>query len=118
MSKPNPRRSNGTLRNKLRKRMAAHQGPCALCGRPIDYTLPAGDDWSFELDEIVPVSRYQEGGYATPEQCALDPANHQPAHRICNRAKSNKMMKDEGKESLQASICTSPIDWFGLFAAK
>lgn len=71
--------------------MAAKGLPCAICGQAIDYTLPAGDPMSFELDEIVPVSRYQEGGYATPEQCAQDPANHQPAHRICNQKKSNKM---------------------------
>ena len=48
---------------------------------------------SFEVDEIVPVSRYREGGYATPEQCALDFSNTQPAHRICNQRKGNGRRK-------------------------
>lgn len=56
--------------------------PCAICGQPIDYDLPAMHPMSYELDEIVPVSL---GG------SELDPGNVQPAHRICNRRKSNKM---------------------------
>ena len=42
MSKPNPRRANGSRRTALRKRVAAMGLPCALCGQPIDYALPAG----------------------------------------------------------------------------
>lgn len=53
-----------------------------MCGQPIDYSLPALDPWSYELDEIVPVSL---GG------SELDPDNVQPAHRICNQRKGNKM---------------------------
>lgn len=56
--------------------------PCAICGHPIDYTLPAGDPLSYELDEIVPVSL---GGDE------LDPENVQPAHRICNQMKGNRL---------------------------
>ena len=72
----NPRRKNGTLRNRIRARIRARGLPCALCGGPIDYSLPAGDPWSFEVDEIVPVSK---GGDP------LDIANCQPAHRVCNQ---------------------------------
>lgn len=81
MSKPNPRRANGTRRTALRKRVAALGLPCALCGKAIDYSLPAGNPMSYELDEIVPVSRYAEGGYASAEEAALDVRNVQPAHR-------------------------------------
>ena len=82
MSKPNPRRSNSTRRNKIRARIKAQGLPCALCGAPIDYSLPAGDPMSFEVDEIIPVSL---GGDP------LDITNCQPAHRICNQRKGNKL---------------------------
>lgn len=76
----NPRRTNGSRRTKLRNRVRAMGLPCALCGQPIDYSLPAGDPMSYELDEIVPVSK---GG------SPYDPANVQPAHRICNQRKGD-----------------------------
>lgn len=85
----NPRYRNGARRRKLRARLKAQGLPCALCGKPIDYTLPARHPMSFEVDEIVPVSRYREGGYSSPEQCALDPSNLRPAHRICNQRRGN-----------------------------
>ena len=72
----NPRRTNGSRRTKLRNRVRAMGLPCAICGHPIDYSLPAGDPMSYELDEIVPVSK---GG------SPYDPGNVQPAHRICNQ---------------------------------
>lgn len=78
----NPRRANGSKRTKLRKRFASLGLPCALCGQPIDYSLPAGHPMSYELDEIVPVSR---GGDP------YDEGNVQPTHRICNQRKGNRM---------------------------
>ncbi len=83
MAKSNPRRTNSTRRNNLRKRIKDLGLPCAICGKPIDYSLPARDPMSYELDEIIPVSR---GGDP------LDINNVQPAHRCCNLAKSNKIM--------------------------
>ncbi len=82
----NPRYSNGNLRRKLRARLKSEGRPCAICGRPIDYALPANDPWSFEADEIVPVSR---GG------SPFDYGNLQPTHRRCNQIKSNRMPGDE-----------------------
>lgn len=85
MTRTNPRRANGSARNKLRARVKARGEPCAICGRPIDYSLGMVVDprtgrtrphpFSFVLDEIVPVS---QGGDP------LDPANVQPAHWVCN----------------------------------
>lgn len=69
---PNPRNANGSRRRKIRARWASIGAPCALCGRPIDYSLRTPDPMSFEVDEIVPVSM---GGDP------LDWANTQPAHR-------------------------------------
>lgn len=85
------RYANGHARRKVRAWLKAQGRPCALCGMPIDYDLPAGDPWSFEVDEIVPVSR---GG------SPIDPANVQPAHRICNQRKGNRMAGDAGTRGL------------------
>ena len=94
----NPRRHSGRKRDRMRKYFAAQGAPCALCGKPIDYSLPhtviirgrrVCNDAAFELDEICPVSRWREGGYASPEACVDDVNNLQPAHRLCNRIKSN-----------------------------
>jgi 5-methylcytosine-specific restriction endonuclease McrA len=82
VAKPNPRRTNGSRRSKLRARVAARGEPCAICGGFIDYSLPAGHPDSYELDEIIPVSK---GGDP------YDIENVQPAHRRCNRMKSNKL---------------------------
>ncbi len=92
MSKYNFRRTY--KRDQLRKQVMAEGLPCALCHRPIDYSLPAGDPWSFELDEKVPPS------LLPPEMrkaAASDPGNVQPAHRICNQRKSNKVAGVNGK---------------------
>lgn len=87
----NPRRTNGTRRNKLRARVKAMGLPCALCGLAIDYSLPAGDPMSYELDEIIPVSK---GGDP------YDINNVQPAHRICNQRKGNKITSSKTKQSM------------------
>ena len=72
---------------RLVRERAANGEPCALCGQPIDLSLPQWEirngrrwrtPWSLECDEIVPVSR---GGSPT------DPNNVQPTHRICNQKK-------------------------------
>lgn len=83
-SSANPRYANGHRRRQLRNRVKARRDPCALCGLPIDYDLPVGDPMSYELDEIIPVSR---GGDP------LDISNVQPSHRICNQRKSNKILE-------------------------
>lgn len=91
----NARRSNGSRRNANRARMRAEGRGCWICrafGRPdaIDYSLPARHPMSFELDELVPVSKYWLGGYATPEACAMDYANNDATHRCCNNWRKNK----------------------------
>lgn len=82
-SKPpgNPRNANGNARRKLRARLKAMGMDCHLCGMPIDYSLPSGHPMSFEVDELVPVSR---GGDP------LDFSNVAAAHRICNQKRGNK----------------------------
>lgn len=91
MSRSNPRCSNGHARRKLRARLRAERRPCHICELAIDYELPAGDPMSFEVDEIVPVSR---GGDP------LDYANVDAAHRICNQRRGNRMPGDAGARGL------------------
>lgn len=89
MGKNNPRRTHSTKRNALRARVAAMGLPCAICGGEIDYSLPPNLPDSYELDEIIPVSK---GGNP------YDPDNVQPTHRRCNRQKSDKVIvKAEAK---------------------
>lgn len=89
-----PRQSNGAARRAVRKWLCDQRLPCAICGQPIDYSLPAGDPWSFECDEIVPVSL---GG------SPFDRDNVQATHRICNQKRGNKTMAElrgQGSRSL------------------
>lgn len=67
--------------------------PCALCGKPIHYDEPSDykHPLSFVVDEKIPVSRWQEYGYSSPEEAADDWSNLQPAHYICNQIKGNKV---------------------------
>ena len=71
----NPRSANGNLRRKHRARLKAIGGECGICrGRlgPIHYDEPSDSDHplSFVIDEIKPVSRWREFGYASKEAAA------------------------------------------------
>lgn len=81
---PDVRSKNGNARRKVKRWLRSQGLPCHICGRPIDYSLPAGDPWSFEVDEIVPVSL---GG------SPYDRANVAAAHRVCNQKRGNKTME-------------------------
>lgn len=85
------RYANGHARRKVRAWLKAQGRPCHICGRAIDYSLPAGHPMSFEVDEIVPVSK---GG------SPIDRSNVAPAHRICNERRGNKPLRcRKGKEA-------------------
>ena len=90
MSKPNPRRTNGAARDKVRARLRAEGRGCWICkafGRPdrIDYDLPAGHPGAFEVDELIPVSK---GG------SPLEYDNLAAAHRRCNQWRGNKSVQE------------------------
>ena len=84
----NPRYANGALRRKYRARLKAMGGECGIChGRlgPIHYDEPsdAAHPLSFVIDEIKPVSKWRQFGYASPRAAAEDWGNLQPAHYFC-----------------------------------
>jgi len=94
----NPRRSNGSLRNKVTTRVKREEHICWLCGRAVDKTLgmtPGAHGkrctnpectgcvphpMRAEVDEIKPVSK---GG------SPFDRANCRLSHRLCNQKRSN-----------------------------
>ena len=105
--KNNPRYANGNARRKTRARMKAAGLPCGICqGRlgPIHYDEPsnAQHPLSFVIDEIRPISRYREFGYASREEAARDPDNLQAAHWICNSKKSNHLPGERKKRMITA----------------
>ncbi len=92
----NPRSANGSLRRKHRARFRAMNASCGICGGRYgeihyDESSDAMHPLSFVIDEIKPVSRWKEFGYASPEAACRDWNNLQAAHYICNQAKSNKI---------------------------
>ena len=115
MSKYNPRNSNGAARRSIRDRWRAIGAPCALCGKPINYDLGYITDeatgkrrmhpMAFVVDEIVPVSRYREGGFDSPEQAALTWGNTQPAHYVCNARKGNSLQNEIKKSKANVVRC-------------
>ena len=96
MKKSNPRYSNGTLRRKHRAWFKSIGAECGIChGKlgPIHYDEPSDADHplSFVIDEVHPVSRWQEFGYPSPKAAAQDWSNLQAAHRCCNAMKGAKV---------------------------
>lgn len=89
----NPRYRNGSLRRKYRARMIARGDRCGICGGEIRYDQPsdAAHPLSFVIDEIRPVSRWKEFGYASAAAAAQDWTNLQAAHYGCNAAKGAKV---------------------------
>lgn len=62
----------------LRQLVIAGSDPvCALCGRPVDITLPGTHRWGPSVDAIIP---HVQGGSHT------DPANLRLTHLRCNLA--------------------------------
>ena len=90
VSKPNPRRTNGAARDKVRARLKAEGRGCWICrafGRPdaINYDLPAGHPGAFEVDELIPVSK---GG------SPLEYDNLEATHRGCNEWRGNRSVAE------------------------
>jgi 5-methylcytosine-specific restriction endonuclease McrA len=74
-----PAKRSTTRRDKHRRAIAKGKPPCHLCHEPIDYNADWLDPLSFTIDHIIPIAR---GGADVLENLA-------PAHRKCNRDKSD-----------------------------
>ena len=78
----NPRQRARRARVQAARAYAAANEPCALCGGgrgPIRYDQPRDSEHplSLVIDEKLPVSRWQEFGYASRDDCACDRGNWQ-----------------------------------------
>lgn len=108
-SKENPRRHNSNFRRKVRNRFKAMDAPCGICkGRfgPIRYDQKSCPEnpLSLCIDEIIPVSKWKQYGYASPYAVCMDMNNLQASHYCCNAAKSDKV-----SAVITRRINTSPV---------
>ena len=75
-------RRNSATRDRHRARIRRDEPACHICGKPIDYTLPHLDPWSFVIDHVKPLAK---GGDDTL-------ANIKAAHRECNSKKRARLI--------------------------
>lgn len=97
---------------KNRKRIFATQTVCAICGKPVDFSLKSPHPLSATVDHIIPVAK---GGHPS------DITNLQLAHRCCNRQKSDKLMpkKDDSQQQVVSNrILPATFDWIALAQGK
>ena len=90
---------------KARERIFHTQTVCAICGKPVDFTLKYPHPLSPTVDHIIPVSK---GGHPT------DMSNLQLAHRCCNRAKSDKLlgkMNVDEQRIISNRVLPATFDW-------
>lgn len=76
-------------RDALKRQCKRNNSSCALCGNPIDYTLPYTHSMSFTADHIEAIAN---GGKMLGQL--------QPAHRSCN---SRKGAKTEIRQNLNTN---------------
>jgi 5-methylcytosine-specific restriction endonuclease McrA len=89
---------------KAKKRIFATQTVCALCGKPVDFSLKWPDPMSATVDHIVPLAK---GGEVD------DINNMQLAHLCCNRVKGDSLPKMHRKKEIVISnrILPQHFDW-------
>ena len=84
-----------TALDRNRRKVYATQRICALCGRPVDFSLRYPDPMSKTVDHIIPIAR---GGHPS------DLSNLQLAHLACNLAKSDKLAASGAQASAGANL--------------
>ena len=86
-----------------RKIIFATQEYCALCGKPVDFSLKFPDPMSPTVDHIVPIAK---GGHPS----ALE--NLQLAHLACNRRKGqNFAVRQTPKAAASNRSLPLSADW-------
>lgn len=103
---------NGTHRKQFernKKKIYATQDICAICGKPVDFSIPYPHPLSACIDHIIPVSK---GGHPS------DINNMQLAHMTCNRQKADKLIDDSRRrqttncnEIMSNRLLPHTLDW-------
>ena len=98
---------DGTFRaafDKNKKTIYATQTICAICGKPVDFSLKFPDPMSPTVDHIIPIAK---GGHPSDLQ------NLQLAHLSCNRGKSDKVINKKyiADKSIDNRVLPQSIDW-------
>jgi 5-methylcytosine-specific restriction endonuclease McrA len=94
----NARRTNGARRTALRQRILAAEDTCALCGKPVDKTIPYPQPGSPVIDEDIPIAR---GG--SPYQRS----NCHLMHRACNSWKATMTLTEARAKLTGKTISTN-----------
>jgi 5-methylcytosine-specific restriction endonuclease McrA len=84
--RPDKQGSHRASYDKNKRIILATQSVCGICGQPVDKSLKHGDPMAPCVDHIIPVAK---GGHPS------DIANLQLAHWSCNRAKSDKLFRNQ-----------------------
>ena len=92
---------------KNKKKIYATQTVCGICGLPVDFSYKYPHPLSACIDHIIPIVK---GGHPS------DIDNLQLAHMMCNRQKSDKIMKenkinDSQDETISNRELTHTFDW-------
>ncbi len=89
-----------------KKKIFATQTLCAICGRPVDFSLKYPHPLSASIDHIIPIAK---NGHPS------DISNLQLAHWICNRKKSDKLIEKQNfvevKEVVSNRLLPQSFDW-------
>jgi len=80
-------RRNTTTRNRHRRHLAKGEPPCYWCGEAIDYSADWLSPLAYQVDHVVPLHRGGRDELTNPDGSP----QKVPSHRVCNRAKSDKM---------------------------
>ena len=96
--------------DKNKKKIYATQTICGICGRDVDFSFKYPHPLSPCIDHIIPISK---GGHPS------DIENLQLAHWICNREKSDKLIRKasvdtpgEGANDEGGGVCLPLLmDW-------
>ena len=91
--------------DKNKKKIYQTQTICGICGQPVDPNLKYPHPLSRTIDHIIPIAL---GGHPS------DISNLQLAHWICNRQKSDKLLRPiEVQQKEEAGNNSLPLllDW-------
>jgi len=85
---------NGTAYTRLAAQVAAAGKVCSLCGKPMNQTGNNGRRLYIYPHPMSAVADHKVSIHAGGS--LMDPANLQPAHKICNERKGDGMRTPQG----------------------